>query len=232
MNYKNIYQNIIDKRKTQVPDIYTETHHILPRSLGGSDEQENLVKLTAREHFICHYLLAKMYEKETIEWYKMNNAFLMMKCESIGQKRYFNSRLYEALRKNFSSLMSVIQTGKNNSQYGTMWISNIELKESKKIRKSDNIPEGWIKGRNVWNRFYCKICGIYSDRNKYCSDECRDIYYKSLKGKEGIIHTNETKNKMSSKAKKRKKILCVWCNTYYDPGNYSKSHGDKCKHKA
>lgn len=67
MNYKKIYQNIIDKRKLETPESYTETHHILPKSLGGSDEPENLVKLTAREHFICHYLLAKMFNKETNE---------------------------------------------------------------------------------------------------------------------------------------------------------------------
>ena len=35
-------------------------HHIIPKSLGGSDDACNLVSLTAREHFVCHLLLTKM----------------------------------------------------------------------------------------------------------------------------------------------------------------------------
>jgi hypothetical protein len=41
------------------------------------------------------------------------------------------------------------QTGKGNSQYDTMWIHNLELKQSKKISKHDPIPRGWLKGRKL-----------------------------------------------------------------------------------
>ena len=34
--------------------VYYENHHILPKSLGGDNSKDNLVNLTAREHFICH----------------------------------------------------------------------------------------------------------------------------------------------------------------------------------
>ena len=37
--------------------------------------------------------------------------------------------------------------GKNNSQFGTMWICNDLTKENKKILKTDPIPDGWRKGR-------------------------------------------------------------------------------------
>lgn len=40
-----------------------------------------------------------------------------------------------------------LQKGSGNSQYGTMWIMNLELQQCKKIKKDDHIPEGWIKGR-------------------------------------------------------------------------------------
>ena len=39
--------------------------------------------------------------------------------------------------------------GKENSQYGTMWIHSLELKVSKRINKNDDIPEGWYKGRKM-----------------------------------------------------------------------------------
>jgi hypothetical protein len=61
MNYELIYNKFIESRKHREiqSDVYYEKHHILPKSLGGSDENENLVKLTAREHYFAHLLLAK-----------------------------------------------------------------------------------------------------------------------------------------------------------------------------
>ena len=152
MNYKRLYNQIVEHRKSNPYEGYTEKHHIIPRSLGGIDDEDNLVELTAREHFICHYLLAKMYPKESFEWYKMNHAFLMMKSTSMLTNRYYNSRLYEALRGNFSSVMSYAQSGKRNSQFGTKWISNIDLKKSKRIKKDEPLPNGWVEGRNVWKQ--------------------------------------------------------------------------------
>ena len=61
MNYELIYNRFIDSRKPRDAGgtVYYEKHHIIPRSLGGSDDNENLIKLTAREHYFTHLLLAK-----------------------------------------------------------------------------------------------------------------------------------------------------------------------------
>ena len=62
MNYYKIYKQFIDDRKThKTQSSYYEIHHILPRALGGKDDIINLVKLTAREHYFAHMLLAKIY---------------------------------------------------------------------------------------------------------------------------------------------------------------------------
>ena len=45
---------------------------------------------------------------------------------------------------------SISQSGNKNSQFGTMWITNQELKESKKILKGQPIPDGWVKGRKQY----------------------------------------------------------------------------------
>lgn len=196
MNYKRIYDNIINFRKQNEPNGYCEKHHIIPRSLGGSNCRTNIVKLTAREHFICHYLLAKMYEKYSFAWYKTNHAFLMMKAASSNHQRYFNSHLYESLRNSMSIVMAESQTGKKNSQYGTFWICNDKTMESKKIPKSMAIPDGWRKGRVVnWdNRIkrenrkrkckYCNIEFIIKTKELYCSDQCRNDYRNPFIGKE------------------------------------------------
>ncbi len=137
MNYKKVYESIIQRRLENPlsEGEYGEKHHILPRSLGGSNKKENIVRLTAREHFICHALLAEMYEKETVEWYKMNHAFMMMKGTSDNQKRYFNSKLYELKRTDFSKTMSYNQMGDKNSQFGKLKSKETKEKISKSLIK-------------------------------------------------------------------------------------------------
>lgn len=175
MNYKKIYDSIITRRCEYLYAGYTETHHIVPKSLGGGDDKENLVCLSSREHFICHFLLLKMCCPGSIEWYKMYHAFMMMKCSPIEDRRYYNSRLYERLKSNFSSIMSVCQKGECNSQYGTKWICNITTKENKKIKRDDIIPEGWVAGRSVWNYIEKNI------KSKIKKDIKYDQYYDSAK---------------------------------------------------
>lgn len=72
MNYQKIYNAIIEKAKGRLDlEEYFEKHHIIPKSLGGTDEETNLVKLTFREHYLCHRLLTKIYPEEQ----KMHYAF-------------------------------------------------------------------------------------------------------------------------------------------------------------
>lgn len=101
MNYERNYYDYIKyvkslgKRELE----YSEVHHILPRCLGGSDEPDNLVVLTAREHFLAHYLLTKIYPEN----FKLIDAFRMMGViNKDEQKRYINSRLYESKKKLFA----------------------------------------------------------------------------------------------------------------------------------
>ena len=52
MNYQKIYNQIIERAKNRQLEGYKEKHHIIPRCLNGNNDKENLVKLTAREHFL------------------------------------------------------------------------------------------------------------------------------------------------------------------------------------
>ena len=144
MDYKKIYCNLIDKRKkNQLPvDEYGENHHIIPKSLGGLDDNDNLVRLSAREHFISHLLLSEMYEKESYEWYKMNHAFQMMCSSSNSQLRYINSRIYELKRLDFKKTMSWSQSGEKNSQFGIKKSDEIKLKIKESLSKRLGITDG------------------------------------------------------------------------------------------
>ena len=61
MNYERIYNQIIERGKQRILEGYGENHHIIPKCMGGADTQDNMVRLTAKEHFLCHLLLIEMY---------------------------------------------------------------------------------------------------------------------------------------------------------------------------
>ena len=139
MNYESIYRRIITNRINHplMLDQYGETHHIIPKCLGGDNSKSNLVRLTAREHFICHALLAEMYDKYSPEWYKLNHAFMIMGTGNAKQSRYMNSRLYEQKKVDFAATMSYSQSGNKNSSWGTVWVVNDTLRDSKKVTRTD-----------------------------------------------------------------------------------------------
>lgn len=51
---------------------YWELHHILPKSMGGTDDVSNLVLLSLAEHVEAHYLLALQYENVNRQYYYAN----------------------------------------------------------------------------------------------------------------------------------------------------------------
>ena len=98
--YTNIYFSIIDRAKERVVDVYTEKHHIVPRSLGGSDDQSNLVKLTAREHFVCHRLLVKM--TSGTDKRKMSRAlWALTNMDKVGGRHRTTSRIFQRIREDY-----------------------------------------------------------------------------------------------------------------------------------
>lgn len=152
MDYSAIYNNLIQKRREQKPKGYTENHHVLPKALGGSNEKENLVRLTGREHWIAHLLLNKIYNNSQTAY---ACHMMAMRCEERGIPRIKSSRMYEAIRKEhvkYASERGKQRVGLKNGSYGTRWISNRKLQQNKKIKKEQPIPEGWEAGRNVWNK--------------------------------------------------------------------------------
>jgi hypothetical protein len=86
------YMKIIDHYKIiGCGDLFSEKHHITPRCLGGTNEPENILRLPARAHIICHYLLHKAYPQNRA----LAKAFAMMAVEKKGQDRKLSSRMYE-----------------------------------------------------------------------------------------------------------------------------------------
>lgn len=106
MDYRRIYSSLVSKDQQGE---YLEKHHIVPRCLGGGDDPSNLVFLTARAHFIAHWLLHKIYPEDI----KVAQAFAVMRHGSRFHKRTFTSHGFSAAKKAHSMETSYRMTHSN-----------------------------------------------------------------------------------------------------------------------
>jgi hypothetical protein len=138
MNYQRIYNQIIEYAKIRQLEGYKEKHHILPKCLGGLNDKENLIELTAREHFLCHRLLCEIHPKNE----KLKHALFLM---SIGKQKtkdkhyIISSRVYERLKQEYSKML----TGKKHSKKTKQKMSD----SSKGIKKSEEAKKKMSESR-------------------------------------------------------------------------------------
>lgn len=190
--YTSWYYKIISNAQVRcLPDnTYIEKHHIIPKSLGGTNAPDNIVKLLAREHFICHLLLIKMTENKS----KRSMAYAAWQMTNIkgrtSRDRYVpTSKMYEFLKKqlsktykgvpkNYASFLNKKHTeetkrkqskrkqGENNPMYGRTQSADTVFRIS---LKQKGIPKP---------RFICEHCGAdiggKSNYIRYHSDNCKN----------------------------------------------------------
>jgi len=110
--YTHWYYSIINcaQNRQLSKDTYSEKHHIIPRSLGGTNQNHNIVRLTAREHFVCHLLLTKMVDGQ--ERFKMLSAVTRFQQSRKYQYRIFTSWEYQKIRE--CAIMA--RTGQRHTQ--------------------------------------------------------------------------------------------------------------------
>lgn len=96
--YLQRYNKLISHYKSLTLEGYAETHHIIPRCMNGTDDPENLVKLTAKAHYVAHHLLCKAYPKNR----KLLHAFGRFVQGNDRIQRNFTARMYDQARKAIS----------------------------------------------------------------------------------------------------------------------------------
>ena len=203
------YNNIIEHYRKNPPVGYTEEHHILPRSMKGSDDSSNLVKLPAKAHFICHVLLVKMTTGRDL--IKMKYALTLMLGKN-GITR--TSRLYSSARLGWSQTADHIQK-RVDSKKGYRHSDATKQKISVAVMNRDVI-------------YKTCDCGITIDIGNYTK------YHGPNCGKQNLWSiSDETKKKISLANKNRTlpKYKCPHCDIQSDMGNFKRWHGDKCKKK-
>lgn len=111
--YYKWYIKLTSKQDRKL-ECYTEKHHIIPRSLGGKDTKENLVGLTAREHFIAHLLLTKF----TFGKVKQKMSFALWNMVNRDNGIRTSSRIHAIIREKHSKFLSESLSGENNPMFG------------------------------------------------------------------------------------------------------------------
>jgi len=249
--YTKIYFRIINNAKERELVTYTEKHHIIPKSLGGTNSIDNLVKLTAREHFICHWLLTKMVNK--LFRPKMMYALYMMRSKSVNHKTRYSTKItakvYEKYKREHAENSRNLNKGKTPKNKGKK-LEGIELEKQRartKNRRKLSPEENAVR--------IAKIVATNTGRKQ--SQETKDKISKSLTGKKKEPKSEIIKNKISTtltgkskstqSVEKRRETLkklasngthhtqiilvCPYCNIKTKKLNYSRWHGDKCKLK-
>lgn len=116
--YSKLYFAIIDGALRNPPSGYSERHHIIPKSLGGTNKRENLVNLSPKQHYVCHLLLTKMVSEKRAR-FQMASA---LKCMSEMKNDYttqrYTSRLYSYHRRILIKELSDKMSGSGNHNYG------------------------------------------------------------------------------------------------------------------
>ena len=227
--YTKCYYSIISKAHSRVlpKETYTERHHIIPKSLGGSNLKNNLVKLTAREHFICHLLLTKMTEGENKM--KMAKAAFMFVTSSGNQDRYvITSHWYESLRL----ISSNARKGTVPHNKGKKLIDPLKLLNVQNAAKERELKytAGTLSRGNI---------------GKYIRTlEQKDILRKRIKSTTGM-RTNEQPAEARARAAKNisiarkgqpahnkgiapSRVSCLCCKAEVDIRNFSRYHTE-CK---
>lgn len=144
MDYNKIYNDLMTSRlilkkeriKLKKKGKYFEGHHIIPKCKGGTGNSHrpknnsNIVLLTAREHFLSHWLLWKIYGDR-----QMALAFHKMMSTSNKLKRITSSRGYEEARNAFKITNKGNQYGKGKTRV---------ISEEQKRKQSEK-----MKGRYI-----------------------------------------------------------------------------------
>jgi len=177
MNWKKVHDDIIERAKDRCLEGYSEMHHIIPKCLGGSDLPDNLVRLTAREHFIVHKILCILHP---------GNKSLVYASFMMANVRYEN-RNYRIGSREYARLKESYQCAVSDNKRGTIpW--NKGKAHSKETK--DKISSS-LKGRTP------------TFKGKRHTEESKQKLSESQRGNTyrlGTTHSKESKKKMSQAA--------------------------------
>lgn len=215
MNWKGIYDNLINKAKaecrTKSSEIYYENHHIIPRHMGGDDTDENLVLLTFREHVLSHYILWRMYK------YSGDRLMFLMRSGQREEAQQLRVKLaVEANRnggagfsnwsgdkhpmKNPNKVKQALKTKKE--KYGSSLMKmdkDVRKKISTRMKEINNKPEVKKKRANTIRELNATL-SKEEKLKKYPRQKEKNANWGWIKGYYIVIDSNGNETKYESQA--------------------------------
>lgn len=198
--YHNTYFKIINRAQQRTLDngVKFEVHHIIPRSLGGNDDDDNLVKLTLKEHWVCHRLLVKFLNDPTA-LRKMYNALFIM---AVKDYRTINGRIYQYIKENivpWNKGLKGVTTNLPMTEEVKQQLSDLWKGKKRPQEHRDAMRMGWEKakknGYQPWNKGITGSKGP-CQRTVLISPDGKQYTYESMK--QGCKEHNLLYTKMSS----------------------------------
>ena len=173
--------------------------------MGGTNAKSNIVKLTAREHFICHWLLTKMTTGDYKN--KMTYAHWRMVNTKNSNRHIVTSKTYEFARLEFDK----INRGR---------IASEETRQKQRVPKTNETKEK-LK--------------LYRGNNHHGFGKKRPEHGQCISGDKNPMKNPSIVVKLSgnnhwSKNPKNRQV-CEHCQKDIDKSNYKMYHGDNCKVK-
>lgn len=213
MDYKRIYNQLIERAKTRTLEGYKEKHHIIPKCLGGNNSKENLVELTAREHFLCHLLLIEIYPRNIELIYAVSMMSHIKNRKEFQYGVFISSRLYNIIRLKKSQIQKeqwLEKRIKLGLIINEIYINNfIELYPDINLTKNNKHCVNYCYNKNLDIENIICICGKGIKRlenytkgyKKFCSQKCANYYNKnkSLKTKENNNLWDNSKKRLRKK---------------------------------
>ena len=138
MNYQKHYDALMNRANNRLLEGYCERHHIIPRCMGGNNDANNLVDLTAEEHYVAHQLLVKIYPDNS----KLVYAAKMMTVSSHVNVR--NNKLYGWIKRKLS------ETNKGNTHH--MFGKTHSDEHKRKISEATKGDKNPMFGKTPWNK--------------------------------------------------------------------------------
>lgn len=177
--YTKWYVAIIKNAKPM--DGYQERHHILPKcfNMGGEVDEDNIVMLTAREHYICHLLMTRMFTNKR-KRYQMILAFVRMSNTTrLDKNRQYsaNSILYAHAKQQMSLQMKVDNPNSNGVHSKRAWQQS---SDKRRIAQSRLIAElnRRLKTKPKETRMHvCTHCGKDVITEEFIHHPVKQAYY-------------------------------------------------------
>ena len=252
VSYSDFIDGIIKSRGRfgTLPGAYKERHHIVPKCLGGKNNEDNLVDLYPSEHYTAHKLLA--IENRGNMSLVRAWMFMCLGTSTSIRERVASPEEYEEMKKLFSesetkessrAKMSITKRERYASGDTVPWNKGLTKHTDERVKKLSERLKDFAKSRNYWgenNPNYGNHKGISGENNPMRTEEARRKVSEAKKLNNPMCNP-EIAKKVSEKlkgrpARNREPVICIETGEEFESiSSASQKYGSKvsiaCKNR-